>query len=79
MFETTRVYADCLDDEVDDLHKYLEWFEPKLTEYAFEIPRLRTEVDELRSVTSRQEAKMSVMGTELSNLRSVVKTHVHEG
>lgn len=48
MFETMTVYADSLDDEIDDFHEFRGWAVPRLTEYAGQVPRLQHEVEHLR-------------------------------
>lgn len=50
MFKGIYEYAECLEDEIDDLHHFHTWEVPILNEHETKIGRLTTELHDLRNL-----------------------------
>lgn len=77
MLDYMQVYVESVEDEIDDLHDFRTATTARLVEHGLQVPKLRDEVDKLRSVIREQGEQVTRMWTELNHVRSIVKSCCH--
>lgn len=71
MFKGMYEYAECLEDEIDDLQNFHTWSVPRLQEHESKIGKLKKEFHDLRNlVNSRCTGYSNGCGKETGALSS---------